>query len=87
MVSNVADPPRQVSAVPPGDGLFSGILGLQPAVPLVCLLVWALTNMDQGLFGFVIPGILAEFHLPLSVIGTVLTVSFCDTGDLRRHRR
>ena len=51
-------------------------LGHSPAVFLVCLAVWTLTNMDQALFGYAIPGILTEFHLPLTVVGLVLTVSF-----------
>ena len=52
------------------------LLGHRPAVFLVCLAVWTLTNMDQALFGYAIPGILTEFHLPLTVVGLVLTVSF-----------
>ena len=55
---------------------MSGVLGYKPAVPLTCLLVWTLSNMDQGLFGFIIPGVLADFHLPLTAIGTILTISF-----------
>ena len=32
--------------------------------------------MDQALFGYAIPGILNEFHLPLTAVGLVLTISF-----------
>jgi MFS family permease len=42
----------------------------------LCLLVWTLTNMDQALFGYAIPGIITEFQQPLQSIGTVLTISF-----------
>lgn len=43
---------------------------------LVCLLAWTLSNLDQALFGYAIPGLLAEFGLPLRTAGTILTVSF-----------
>jgi len=42
----------------------------------LCLFAWTLTNMDQALFGYAIPGILGEFQQPLQMIGTVLTISF-----------
>ena len=48
----------------------------------ICLLAWALTNMDQALFGYAIPGILTEFHQPLQTIGTMLTVSFVSAAGL-----
>ncbi len=38
--------------------------------------------MDQALFGYAIPGILTEFHLPLSAIGVVLAVSFIATAGI-----
>jgi MFS family permease len=48
----------------------------------ICLLAWALTNMDQALFGYAIPGILTEFQQPLQTIGTMLTVSFVSAAGL-----
>lgn len=69
----------QVAAGPPAvsrRSLFGSFLGEDPAVFLVCLSVWTLTNMDQAIFGFAIPGILAEFRLPLGGIGIILTLSF-----------
>jgi MFS family permease len=42
----------------------------------LCLLVWTLTNMDQALFGYAIPGILTEFQQPLQMAGVILTISF-----------
>jgi putative MFS transporter len=67
---------NKVPIGPQQGGLLSGVLGLQPAIPLVCLLVWTLANMDQALFGFIIPGVLLEFGLPITAIGTILTISF-----------
>jgi MFS family permease len=45
-------------------------------VLFISLAAWTLTNMDQAFFGYAIPGILAEFDLPLEAVGLVLTVSF-----------
>jgi len=55
---------------------WRALFGVQPGLFFLCLAVWTLTNMDQALFGYAIPGILAEFHLPLTAAGTILTVSF-----------
>ncbi len=57
-------------------GVIRQILGATPALFVICLLVWTLTNMDQSLFGYALPGILVEFALPLEAAGTILTVSF-----------
>ncbi|MFK8014257.1 MAG: MFS transporter [Gammaproteobacteria bacterium] len=43
---------------------------------IISFVAWTLTNMDQAFFGYAIPGILAEFGLPLEAVGAVLTVSF-----------
>jgi MFS family permease len=45
-------------------------------VLIISLAAWTLTNMDQAFFGYAIPGILAEFNLPLEAVGVILTVSF-----------
>ncbi|MFL2769918.1 MAG: MFS transporter [Rhodospirillaceae bacterium] len=42
----------------------------------VCLLGWTLTNLDQSLFGYAVPGIRAEFGKGLDDIGWILTFSF-----------
>jgi MFS family permease len=52
------------------------LLGVDASIFLVCLVAWTLTNMDQALFGYALPGILAEFKLPLEAAGIVLTISF-----------
>lgn len=43
---------------------------------LVSLLVWTLSNLDQSIFGYVIPGILSDFHRSISTAGTILAISF-----------
>lgn len=59
----------------PAAGLRD-IFGTRPGVFFVCLFAWTLTNMDQALFGYAVPGILTEFGLPLSAVGIILTISF-----------
>ena len=58
------------------------LFGRQPGLFFVCLAVWTVSNMDQALFGYAIPGILAEFGLPLSAIGLILTISFVVSAAL-----
>lgn len=65
-----------------GTSIVRKVLGAQPAVFLVCLGAWTLTNMDQSLFGYAIPGILTEFELPLGVVGNVLAISFLTSSAL-----
>ena len=55
---------------------LGGILGKRKLVLLTCLAVWTLSNLDQGLFGYAIPGILTEFQLGLPAVGLILTISF-----------
>ncbi len=43
---------------------------------LVSLLVWTLSNLDQSIFSYVIPGILADFHRSIATAGTILAISF-----------
>lgn len=43
---------------------------------LVCLLGWTLSNLDQSLMGYAIPGIIREFDVGLDVIGLILSISF-----------
>lgn len=66
----------------PESGILRRVLGAQPLVFFVCLIAWALTNMDQSLFGYAIPGILAEFELPLGTVGSILAISFLTSSVL-----
>lgn len=59
-----------------GFGVMRRVLGATPAVFFACLFAWTLTNMDQSLFGYAIPGILREFDLPLGIVGNILAISF-----------
>ena len=43
---------------------------------LFSLFAWTMSNLDQSLFGYAIPGILSEFSVGLDVIGLILTVGF-----------
>ena len=51
-------------------------IGWRWVVLAVCLGAWTLTNMDQSLFSYALPGILQSFHLPLEAAGVVIAVSF-----------
>ena len=51
-------------------------IGWRWVVLAVCLAAWTLTNMDQSLFSYALPGILQSFHLPLEAAGVVIAVSF-----------
>jgi MFS family permease len=42
----------------------------------LCLSAWTLTNVDQSLFSYALPGILQDFHLPLEAAGAVFAISF-----------
>ncbi|MCZ8130811.1 MAG: MFS transporter [Steroidobacteraceae bacterium] len=46
------------------------------------LLAWTLSNMDQSLFGYAVPGLLAEFRLGLDAVGLILSVSFVTAAVL-----
>ena len=74
--------PRPADAVAPASSFLQRLLGAQPAIFFVCLLAWTLTNMDQSLFGYAIPGILGEFSLPLSAVGNILAISFVTSSVL-----
>ncbi len=41
-----------------------------------CLFAWAVSNLDQSLFGYAVPGIVAEFQVGLEAIGLILSVGF-----------
>ncbi len=63
------------------DGATPSV-GWRWAVLAVCLGAWTLTNMDQSLFSYALPGILQSFHLPLEAAGVVIAVSFVCSGAL-----
>jgi MFS family permease len=43
---------------------------------------WTLTNFDQSMFSYALPGILQTFHLPLIAAGLVLAISFAVSTPL-----
>ena len=45
-------------------------------VLLVMLLIWTISNLDQSLFGYAVPGILQEFAIGLEAIGGILSLAF-----------
>jgi MFS family permease len=45
-------------------------------VLLLSLFAWTMSNLDQSLFGYAIPGILAEYQVGLEVVGLILTAGF-----------
>jgi len=40
------------------------------------LIAWTASNLDQSLFGYAIPGVLAEYGVGLEVVGLILTAGF-----------
>jgi MFS family permease len=40
------------------------------------LIAWTMSNLDQSLFGYAIPGILGEYGVGLDVVGLMLTAGF-----------
>ena len=55
-----------------------------PAASILCfsLLAWTVSNLDQSLFGYAVPGIAAEFGVGLETIGLILAVSFATAAIL-----
>jgi SHS family lactate transporter-like MFS transporter len=43
---------------------------------VIGLVAWSLTNMDQSLFGYALPGILTEFQRGPETAGLILSISF-----------
>jgi MFS family permease len=58
------------------SAIVSQSRGMPMTIFLVCLAGWTLTNLDQSLFGYAIPGIRAEFGVDLNTVGWILSVSF-----------
>ena len=46
------------------------------SVLVFSVFAWTMSNLDQSLFGYAIPGILGEFQIGLDVVGLILTVGF-----------
>jgi MFS family permease len=40
------------------------------------LFAWTVSNLDQSLFGYAIPGIIGEFNIGLDRIGLILSIGF-----------
>ncbi|MDX2221116.1 MAG: MFS transporter [Rhodospirillaceae bacterium] len=57
-------------------GFLREVRGVPAVVFATCLIGWALSSMDQSLFGYAIPGIRAEFGAGIDDVGWVLSVSF-----------
>jgi MFS family permease len=46
---------------------------------LFCLAIWSISNMDQSLFSYAVPGILADLHIGLDVVAIMLSAGFAFT--------
>ena len=59
---------------------FKSLVNQTKGVPfntfLICLVAVTLSNMDQALFSYAVPGISSEFDVSLKVIGWILSISF-----------
>jgi MFS family permease len=55
---------------------LAAMRGAPTQVFLICLLGWTLSNLDQSLMGYAIPGIIREFDIGLDAIGLMLSISF-----------
>jgi MFS family permease len=67
----------------PDTGTVAAALRAIPGNPLkvflFCLAIWSLTNMDQSLFGYALPGILSDLHISLNVVSVILSIGFAFT--------
>lgn len=46
------------------------------AILAFSLFAWTMSNLDQSLFSYAIPGVMGEFKVGLDTIGLILTVGF-----------
>ena len=53
-----------------------GAKGLPYKTLAVAFAAWGLANMDQSLFGYAVPDLMAEFNIGLGVIGLIISASF-----------
>ena len=65
-----------------GDARVPAITGRAWGVFALCLGAWTLTNIDQSLFSYALPGMLTTFRLPLEAAGVVLAISFACSSAL-----
>jgi putative MFS transporter len=70
--------PTQATAASPASRVswWDSVRGPPLVIFGVCLAGWTLSNLDQSLFGYAIPGINREFGSDLSDIGWILSASF-----------
>jgi MFS family permease len=73
-----ASDPALISDRPGGDvgHAIRALPGKPLKIFLVCLAIWSLTNMDQSLFGYALPSILADLHISLDVVAVILSIGF-----------
>ena len=64
------------------DARVPAITGRAWGVFALCLGAWTLTNLDQSLFSYALPGILTTFKLPLEAAGVILAISFACSSAL-----
>jgi MFS family permease len=73
-------PRNDVNSDRPTDNAASSGSSSLPAawlsIFLFSLFAWTMSNLDQSLFGYAIPGILGECSVGLDVVGLILTVGF-----------
>ena len=50
--------------------------GLPLLIFLICMIGQVLSNFDQSLFAYAIPGIMKTFDIGLETIGSILSLSF-----------
>jgi len=49
---------------------------------LFSVFAWTISNLDQSLFGYAVPGMIADFHIGLDAVGAILSVSFAAAAGL-----
>jgi MFS family permease len=72
----VSDPPAGAGEV---RAAFTQLRGKPLRIFLFCLAIWSISNMDQSLFSYAVPGILADLHIGLDVVAIMLSVGFAFT--------
>src|ERR1700726_87038 len=72
----VAPPAAEESEV---AAAIRALAGKPLRIFLFCLAIWSLTNMDQSLFSYAVPGILSDLHIGLNVVAIMLSVGFAFT--------
>jgi putative MFS transporter len=67
-----------IAPPPHGDvaAAIRALSGKPLRIFLFCLVIWSLTNMDQSLFGYALPGILRDLDISLDIVSVILSVGF-----------